>query len=1009
MTAQWTEMWSAFTPAGTGWQDYDIFTALGVPKGAIAHIVMLHNDYSNPRTMGVRADGSALNRYIKVHKSVNDDAGVVGCAMYVKVHTTTGLIETYVDTNSSVTFYCSGYWTGVDFTEMMSSVTTSGTAAWVDWDVGALGVPYESICSVACCNHQDAGQSELGVRTNGSVLARFHTVHQALSSATETTDCESFTISVVSDASDGIIEYYNNGGSVSKYHLLGYFGTGLWYTETVWNLATGSGTDQIWTDVNVSAYVPAGAVMDCMIANTRSFAYNVGARANGSSLQRKWVAHQPEDTYRSGECLPTAVDASGIYEMIDYDWGYPRNGPYGYYTTTAPPQVAVFSPSANSFSGTSWSNPTYAYSDNTQYATSSTNNANNTYYNYGITGLSGTIQKVEVDALSFVANSSSANKLRIAVSWDGGTTWSSNTDLSVTNTSTPTDKWLDVTSATSWDWDKLSDANLRVKVTYVLSGTARVISLDWIPVRVTYVEQSVTELTISDEVDLGDVVVVTKTIVVLDSIGAQESTALAKGMRVADAIGSDDEIAGMGKALKTADALSLADIARLFKTLKATESIIAGDIVKLVKSMIATDVLHASDAALLSKAIRLADALHLTDVATAALVGQLVSITVTDGIGLSDSSKLVKALKAVDALGAADMAMITKALKVTDTAMLADASKLVKSMRLAEVMALGDAAKIVKGIKAGESISASDAQKIVKALKVAQTIAAADSPKLSKALKVADAIALAEAVKTIKQLLASDVVSATDAGAIAARRLLLIIADALGLADNAVLSKAIKAPDALTTVDVSKLTKALRYADQVSVAELVAMAKALKVAQTISASDAPKISKGLRTSETVTATDAPRLGKQLLSTETINAAEAALLSKALRIGDAASFVEASKLGKSVKSADSIASSDSGRLSKTLRAIDAITVADTAKLYKALVAAESIALAEALRWTKSLVVADGIELSDHVLAGLTGHLISIVIADAIGASDSSKLGKQLKISEAVHPGDATRPR
>jgi len=927
MTAAWNEMWSSFTPAGTGWQDYNIYTALGVPKGAIAHIVMMHGDYTNPRTLGVRADGSSLNRYIKVHRSVNDDAGQVTCAMYVKVDSSTGLIETYADSTTSVTFFCSGYWTGVDFTEMMSSVTTGATAAWVDWDVGALGVPDGSICSVACCNHQDAGQSEMGVRTNGSALARYHRVHQSKSGSTETTDCESFTISVVSNSSDGIIEYYNNGGSVSKYHLLGYFGSGLWYTETIWQLASGSAADQVWTDVSMASYVPASAIMDCMIANTRSFAYYVGARANGSSLQRKWIAHQPEDTYRSGECLPTAVDASSVYEMIDYDWAYVRNGPYGYYTTSAPPSVAIFSPSANSYSGTSWSNPTYAYSDNTQYATSKTNNANNTYYNYGITGLSGTIQKVEIDALSFVANSSSANKLRIAVSWDGGSTWSSNTDLSVTNTSTPTDKWVDVTSATDWDWDKLNDSNLRVKVTYINSGTARTISLDWIPVRVTYVEQTLTELFCTENISFGDTTGITKSMCISENIGAED-------------------ICPVGKTAYIQENISLGDLLKIFKTIRVSEKITFNDLAKIIKNIILTDGLTLGEVIKFVKTVLISEGAIFTDVPKVTK-----TIKISDGLTLSEILKISKAFKFSEGINFGDASKATKTLKTSDGFTLGDASKTDKTLKTSDGLTLVDSPKATKTMKTYEGFTLGDILLTTHTLKVSEQVNISEVLKTTHTMKVSEGLTLGDVLKTIHTMKISEQINISDVLKLIKA---LTVTENIQLSDSAVISKVLKTSEQITltdstlrtilgslvewiiseTIGVSdgvKLIKSMISPQSITIADTTQLNKAAKISEALSLIDNTKVTKSIKTSDNLYIQDAIKLVKALLITETISEADALKIVKAIVIDEDILITEATRLVKAIISNESLAVSDLVVFTKTLLLQEDITLSDVANI------------------------------------------------------------------------------
>jgi len=136
------------------------------------------------------------------------------------------------------------------------------------------------------------------------------------------------------------------------------------------------------------------------------------------------------------------------------------------------------SPSANSGA---WTNPQNAYGSDNVYATTSTNLAEHTYYNYGIAG-SGSITKVEVIVEWYA--SSAKGTLEIYVSWDGGSTWSSK--YTIPNRLIDGQDLVDVTGATTWTWAKLSNSNFRVKVKAVRTGPPTPTwYLDWVAVRVT--------------------------------------------------------------------------------------------------------------------------------------------------------------------------------------------------------------------------------------------------------------------------------------------------------------------------------------------------------------------------------------------------------------------------------------------------------------------------------------------------------------------------------------------
>ena len=77
------------------------------------------------------------------------------------------------------------------------------------------------------------------------------------------------------------------------------------------------------------------------------------------------------------------------------------------------------------------------------------------------------------------------DQIRVDVSWDGGITWSSTQNTTLTGTETT--YWYDVTGAfapDTWDATKLNDSNLRVRVDAYTQGTAEEVRLDWLPVEV---------------------------------------------------------------------------------------------------------------------------------------------------------------------------------------------------------------------------------------------------------------------------------------------------------------------------------------------------------------------------------------------------------------------------------------------------------------------------------------------------------------------------------------------
>ena len=115
----------------------------------------------------------------------------------------------------------------------------------------------------------------------------------------------------------------------------------------------------------------------------------------------------------------------------------------------------ITAPSANS--NTNWVNPTNAYADNDTYATCATTDGVCVWYGYSFTiPTNSTITKVEVGL--FGASCSGNDNIDIAVSKDGGSSFSSYYAQTVTKTIT--DYWIDMTSyRTGWTYSDFNKSN----------------------------------------------------------------------------------------------------------------------------------------------------------------------------------------------------------------------------------------------------------------------------------------------------------------------------------------------------------------------------------------------------------------------------------------------------------------------------------------------------------------------------------------------------------------------
>ena len=126
---------------------------------------------------------------------------------------------------------------------------------------------------------------------------------------------------------------------------------------------------------------------------------------------------------------------------------------------------------------------------NTNTSCTNTGKDKHVYYNYNVTLPTGvTIKGIEVRLDAKVSSASSAPKMCVQLSWNGGTTWT--TAQSTATLSTTTATYILGGAANTWGrtWavGDLSNANFRVRIIDVASSTARSFSLDRVAVRVTY-------------------------------------------------------------------------------------------------------------------------------------------------------------------------------------------------------------------------------------------------------------------------------------------------------------------------------------------------------------------------------------------------------------------------------------------------------------------------------------------------------------------------------------------
>jgi hypothetical protein len=115
------------------------------------------------------------------------------------------------------------------------------------------------------------------------------------------------------------------------------------------------------------------------------------------------------------------------------------------------------------------------------------------FYNYGFVPpalpAGVTIRGIEVRLDARVNSTTSAPRMCVEISWNGGANWTtaqSTPTLSTTTTTYTLGGVANLWGRTSWTLTQLNNTNFRVRITNVASSTARTFSLDGVAVRVTY-------------------------------------------------------------------------------------------------------------------------------------------------------------------------------------------------------------------------------------------------------------------------------------------------------------------------------------------------------------------------------------------------------------------------------------------------------------------------------------------------------------------------------------------
>jgi hypothetical protein len=311
----YTEMFTNFTPSGTGWTtDYDIYGTNGVPPNSVVEIVATNGNTGSDVDLGVRSTSSSDSRYLMLHEAESD--GVQAMTWYCQVDSS-GLIDYYASTTTGTTFYIMGYWTGTAFTEEFTTLTVSSTSTWEDETLSTASRVY----MITAYSRLENGRILMGARANGGAVGnRYIYVHECENTGDGGTP---LAFLVKSDAS-AIIDIYSSSSS-GTFRCQGYFDSNMDFVEA-WDTLDSSTN---WQDSDLTAYLDEdGRAVSILSLNGEYNTENmVGIRNNDQASGNRYLdIHESENAagisnnYEFNGYLSSSVtDVDGVIELYKED------------------------------------------------------------------------------------------------------------------------------------------------------------------------------------------------------------------------------------------------------------------------------------------------------------------------------------------------------------------------------------------------------------------------------------------------------------------------------------------------------------------------------------------------------------------------------------------------------------------------------------------------------------------------------------------------------------------
>lgn len=316
------------------WEDYDVYTNLSVPKSSVAEVMIENNNGASSENVGVRANGSSLNRYIPLHEA--EGGGGTHYSLCVQVDSN-GYIEIYTTDTGKTEFYIVGYFEGVTYTETMTAAWTIGqSSGWVDKNLNTdYGYPVSRVHEVILVNGEADVSNIIGLRINGSSVDRKFKIHEP-----EGGGFSVMSTFVESDNS-GIIEGYSEDNNLNYMYFTGYFDSATSFTERQDTLDTAG--DAGWEDEALNGYgVPSGAVCAVLCLNAEAGTENeLGVRDDATAISRLFDEHEAEPGTNEWTgfrmCVNAGTDASRTIDIYEEDTSESILYLHGWFTWAAGP------------------------------------------------------------------------------------------------------------------------------------------------------------------------------------------------------------------------------------------------------------------------------------------------------------------------------------------------------------------------------------------------------------------------------------------------------------------------------------------------------------------------------------------------------------------------------------------------------------------------------------------------------------------------------------------------